>query len=57
MASFFFAPVVARLGDKIGPNYLYNVGNFGGSICAFCFGCVVFIDDPIGFVIMSYANM
>ncbi len=54
LAAFFFAPVLGRYGDAIGPKLLYNTGSLTQGIGSICFGLLKFVNSTGAFIGLSY---
>ena len=57
LAAFLLAPLCGKFGAKIGVKYLYNIGAFLQSSVGFAFGFLVYADNTIVFLTLSYILM
>ncbi len=54
LAAFIFCPIFGRLGKRIGPKIVYNVGGFTQGLSGILFGLLVYVDDTDAFIWLSY---
>ena len=57
LAAFLFAPLCGKFGAKIGVKYLYKIGAFLQASVGFLFGFLVYVDNTIIFLALSYILM
>jgi len=54
LASFIFAPLFGRFGDKIGAKLMYNIAGMMQGASALAFGFLSFVDNVSVFLALSY---
>ena len=54
LAAFLFSPLLGTLGLKIGPVHLQNLGYFAIAVCGITFGPLIYINNAMLFLCLSY---
>ena len=54
LAGFIASPICAKYSDYFGVTRLYALGSFVLSICTMCYGLLVYLEDKLLFLGVSY---